>query len=112
MKYLLSALVLVSSVSAFASEKMGAEAHDIFRLMTNAQVKECMKDFPSDFVNLEIEKQVYRCPGCVTYTISANELNFDVASAKKSVVILNGRMVRGFGGQWVQTYGCGNGEQR
>lgn len=107
MKYLVSALVLLTSVCAFASQMMGNEALDMFRLMQHPQAQACLKDFPTEFVNLSIEKEVYRCAGCVKYTISANPLRIDMVSPEKSVVVINGSAVPGAVGRtWIQTYSC------
>jgi hypothetical protein len=106
MKAILASAFFFSSF-AFAGVPMGPEAIEMARVLTHPQVKECVQDVNmSSLINVQIDKQVYRCPGCVSYVISGNELNIDVPSTDKTVVKITGSSDRGFGGQIIQTYRC------
>ena len=105
MKTVIFALSLLVSASAF-SITMGPEAQEIFAVMSHPQVQECMKDVPTNLVNVKIEKTVARCFGCNTYTISGNELAIDVPRPGKTVISIVGRAIRPAFGGLVQSYEC------
>ncbi len=106
MKFIVLAMTLSLSTSTFAQTKMGPEALEIFKVLTNAQVQECLNDVDVDMVNTEITKVVARCPGCNTYTIKGNKRNIDTPSPEKTVITIKGKAVPGWAGGFVQTYTC------
>lgn len=104
MKTLVAALALCVT-TAFASP-MGDEAVEIAQVLTHAQVMECAQNFNAgQMISVEIDKKVFRCPGCNHYTLTGRELNIDIPGRLKTLEI-KGRGVRGFGGGFVQTYTC------
>lgn len=105
MKSMIAATLLLASVSSFAQTMMGNEAKEMFSLMSHAQVSECMRDLGGKLINVTIKKDVFRCPGCNTYTITGNRLNIDVPTTEKTVITLKGRGVRSTFG-FAQTYEC------
>ena len=105
MKLLILSLTLLVSASAFAA-KMGPEAIEMFNVLNHNQVQECLKDSPSKMINLSIEKKTFRCPGCVEYKISGNELGIDIPRSEKTVILIKGKAVQGTFGGFVQTYEC------
>lgn len=107
MKSFLLALVFVCS-SAFAAEKMNDQAVEMAAVMTQGQVRECLKNVNlGEMVNVSITKQVYRCPMCNTYVITGNEIvEGDIISPEKTKITLVGKGVPGFGFGFVQTFTC------
>jgi len=105
MKKLLVIVLALGSFSAFA-EKMGSEAIEVFKLMSNSQVKHCLKDVSlANSVNVKIDKLVEECPGCNTYTIELLQSSIDIISLKKTVT-LTGKLVPGIFNKWFQGYDC------
>ena len=93
------------TLNAFAApEKMGADAVEMFQVLSSPQVVECMKSVEK-MVNVSVEKTVYRCMGCTTYTISGNKLGIDTPSLEKTVITIKGKAERVFYG-YAQTYAC------
>ena len=105
MKSLILYLTLLVSFSAFAG-KMGPEALEMYALLSNGAVQECMKDAPSKMINMSIDKTVFRCPGCVEYKITGNELGIDIPRREKTTIKIKGKMVRSTFAGYVQTYEC------
>ncbi len=105
MKMLMLALALLS-FNAFAQQRMGNEAVEMFEVMSHPTVRQCLKNLSPGLTNISIKKLVARCPGCNYYTITANEMNIDIPSHEKLVISISGREQRGIGGQPVQTYKC------
>jgi hypothetical protein len=106
MKNLLIAFVALFSMNIYAAEKMGAEALEMYSVLSHHSVVECLRNAPSKMVNVSIERVVARCPGCNTYKISGNELSIDVPRAAKTVITIKGRAVPGTFGGFIQTYSC------
>lgn len=106
MPNLVIAFVALFSVNTFAAEKMGAEAVEMYSVLSNHQVVECLRNAPSKMVNISIEKIVARCPGCNSYKISGNKVGIDIASPSKTVITIKGRAVPGTFGGFIQTYSC------
>ena len=106
MKNLVIAFVTLFSMNIYAAEKMGAEAVEMFSVLSNHQVVECLRNAPSKMVNISIEKVIARCPGCNTYKISGNEVGIDIARPTKTVITIKGRAVPGTFGGFIQTYSC------
>ncbi len=105
MKSFILSLTLLVSASSFAG-KMGPEAIEMFTVMNHHQVQECMKDAPAKLVNMTIEKKTARCPGCVEYKITGNEVGIDIARPEKTVITIKGKAVPGTFAGFVQTYDC------
>lgn len=105
MKTLILSLTLMLSASAFAAQ-MGPEAIEMYNVMNHHQVQECMKDAPSKMINMTIEKTTFRCPGCVEYKITGNELGIDIPRPEKTVIKIKGKAVPGTFRGFVQTYEC------
>jgi len=106
MKNIVVTFLTLTTLNAFATEKMGAEALEMYSVLSNHQVVECLRNAPSRMINISIEKEVARCPGCNSYKISGNELNIDVPRSKKTVITIKGSAVRDVFGGYVQTYSC------
>lgn len=105
MKFILIALMMFSA-HTFAQTEMGAEAVEMFKVLTHHQVQECLQRADVDMVNVSIEKSVARCPGCNTYKISGNKRNIDTPSPEKTVITIKGKAVPGAFRGFVQTYTC------
>ena len=105
MKSLILTLTLLISASAFAA-KMGPEAVEMYAVLSHGQVQDCMKDAPSKMINMSIEKKLMRCPGCVEYKITGNELGIDIPRREKTTIKITGKMVPGTFAGWIQTYEC------
>jgi hypothetical protein len=99
-------IAIALSASSFASTKMGPEAVEMFNVLNHNSVQECLRDADLNLVNTSIKKDVFRCPGCNTYTITGNKRNIDIVLPEQTIVTIKGQGVRGFGNQWVQTYTC------
>ena len=105
MKTLILSMTIFVSASAIAA-KMGPEAIEMYNVLNHHQVQECLKDAPSKMINLAIEKSTFRCPGCVEYKISGNELAIDVPRKEKTIITIKGKMVPGTFRGFIQTYEC------
>lgn len=105
MKLLVAALIAISA-SAFASEQMGQEATEMFNVLTNSTAMDCMKSNlgGARLVNLSIAKDVYRCPGCTTYTFTGGLLMGDIVRGTKTIKMVGSG--RRFGPMFVQTFTC------
>lgn len=106
MKILFVSFIALFSVSLYASEKMGAEAVEMYQVLSHHQVVECLRNAPHKMVNISIEKSIARCPGCNTYKISGNEVGIDIARPTKTVITIKGRAVPGTFGGFIQTFSC------
>lgn len=106
MKNFVLGFIALLSVNTFAAEKMGSDAVEMYNVLSNHQVNECIRNAPSKMVNISIEKVTARCPGCTTYKISGNKVGIDIASPKKTVITIKGRAVPGTFGGFIQTYSC------
>lgn len=106
MKFLLIGTVMLMTAGANAATLMGAEAVEMFSVLSRPSIQECMQKADLSMVNIQIEKEVFRCPGCVNYTISGNKLNIDIVEPEKTVIVIKGRQVPGTFFGWVQTYTC------
>ena len=105
MKNLVIAILTLVSVNTFAGEKMGADAVEMFSVLSHHQVVEWMRNVPK-MVNDSIEKMVARCPGCNTYKIKGHELGIDTPSVKETKITIKGRAVPGTFRGFIQTYSC------
>lgn len=105
MKAIVYLFIATFSVNIYAAQKMGAEAVEMFEVLSHPQVAECMSHVPK-MVNISIEKIVARCPGCNTYKISGHESGIDTPRAEQTVVTLAGKAVPGTFSGWIQTYSC------
>jgi hypothetical protein len=105
MKQMLMALMLMTSTQLLAAP-MGAEAVEIFELLNHFQVKKCLASLDRKLVNVSIDKMVYRCPGCNSYTITGKFLEIDVPRPEKVRVTLRGKAMLDNANQWRQTYDC------
>lgn len=85
---------------------MGAEAVEIFQVMSNYKVKRCFLDLGRSLVNVSIDKEVSACPGCVTYTIAGKFLEIDTPRPEKVKVVIKGASVQSNLGDWRQQYSC------
>ena len=106
MKYIVAALLTLTTFHTFSAEKMGPEALEMYSVLSHHQVVECLRNVPSRMINVTIEKEVARCPGCNSYKIAGNELNIDIPRSKKTVITIKGSAVRDVFGGYVQTYSC------
>lgn len=106
MKFFLIGLAVLLTVSANATTKMSDDAKEMFQLMSNGAVQNCLNDADVDIIVSDISKDVFRCPGCVNYTISGNRRNIDTPSVEKTIIRIKGRSVPGTVGGWIQTYAC------
>lgn len=99
MKMTLLLVLSLFSLNMHAGQKMHDEAAEMFEVMTNPQVVDCMKSAPP-LVDIVIEKTMYRCPGCNTYEIFGTNLEKPIS------ILLKGKAVPGVAGDWLQTYTC------
>jgi hypothetical protein len=105
MKKSLVALLFILSTNALAMQ-MGKEAVEMFQVLNNPQVRDCLDRENLALVNVLIEKNQARCPGCNTYKITGYNRAIDTIKPKKTVITLSGRMVQGSFGPLSQTYSC------
>jgi hypothetical protein len=103
-KIMFAMFASLSLMAASHASKMGSEAVEVFKLMTNDDVRTCLEDV-KDLVNVKIHKTVGQCPGCSTYTIEGYAKNIDMLTSKKTIT-LKGSSVRGAFNQQIQSYDC------
>lgn len=104
MKKLMIVTLALLSLNSFAATKLTAESVELFQVLSNREVADCINEAPA-LVDVSIEKEIFRCPGCHTYKISGKKKNIDTPSKKKTVITIKGKAVPATFG-FVQTYTC------